>query len=188
MIIGFVIVIHFIFLSGQFPDGYFIKNVSQPIRKLVFDPILNLGFSGTINSIIFNISLCVIVPALLIFLISRQKSGYYINRITLKILFLLFILYLPVILFGPKPIHEIIPDLPNYLFIAAIPEEILYRGFLQSRIEKEFRNPTNAILLSSLIFGFMHLPINIKMYGEVTGIAACIGNNAFGGLFLGYLF
>lgn len=188
VIIGFIIVIHFISICGQFPDSYLIKNATQPIRTLVYEPILNLGFSGTVNSIIMSIIICVIIPALLIFLISRQKSGFYISRINLKILFLLLILFLPIYLSGYKSVNEIISEIPYYLFIAAIPEEFLYRGILQSRLEKKFKNPVNAILLSSLIFGFMHLPINIKTYGEVTGLATCIGNNAFGGLFLGYLF
>lgn len=188
IIIGFVILIHLISLFGQFPDNYILKIITQPIRTFLHEAIGTIGYSGVINAILFNNIICVILPFILIFLIIRQKSGYYINRINFKILFLLLLLYFPIMLFGYKSFDEIISDLPYYLMIAAIPEEFLYRGFLQSRLEKVFKNPVNAILISSLIFGLMHLPINIKMYGEVTGFATCIGNNAFGGLFIGYLF
>ncbi|MDZ7859773.1 MAG: CPBP family intramembrane glutamic endopeptidase [Candidatus Krumholzibacteriota bacterium] len=188
LIIGLVIIVHLVSVFGQFPDSYSLKSMTDPIRTTLHKQIWELGYSGKINAIIYNFIVCVILPLTLIFLVSKQKTGFYFKRINLKILLLLLLLYFPIILFGYKSYNEIISDIPYYLFIAAIPEEILYRGFLQSRLEKKLKNPVNAILISSLIFGFIHLPINIKMYGEVTGFATCIGNNAFGGLFLGYLF
>ena len=188
LVIGLIIVFHFISLSGQLPDGNTFKMITIPVRIFLHDIFSNTGLAKTGNSIVLNSIICVILPFLLISLISWKKSGYYNNMFHGKILFYLFLLYLPIYLFGYKSLNEIIAEVPYYLFMAAIPEEVLFRGFLQSRLEKLFKNPVNAILLASLVFGLMHIPINIKMYGGLIGIATCIGNNAFGGLFIGYLF
>lgn len=188
LIIGIIVVLYFLILSGQFPQTNLLNKLSEPIRYFFYETIINFGFSSSINSIIVNNVIAVIIPLLILLIFTKQAKEFYINKLNIKILILLTLLYLPIIIFGQKPINEIVAELPIYLFIAAIPEEFLFRGFLQSRLESAFKNPVNAILLASVIFGLIHLPINIKMYGETVGIATCIGNNAFGGLFIGYLF
>lgn len=188
LIIGIIIVLYFLILSGQFPQANLLNKLSEPIRYFFYETIMELGFSSTTNSLIVNNTVAVIIPLLLLFIFTRQAKEFYIDKLNVKILILLTLLYLPIIIFGQKSINEIAAELSIYLFIAAIPEEILFRGFLQSRLESAFKNPVNAILLASLIFGLIHLPINIKMYGETVGIAVCIGSNTFGGLFIGYLF
>lgn len=50
------------------------------------------------------------------------------------------------------------------------------------------RDPATAIVVASLAFGLMHLPINTLNYGLLTGLSFCIGINAVGGCFLGYLY
>ncbi len=164
------------------------NKLSEPIRYFFYETIMKLGFSSTANSIIVNNVVAVIIPLSLLLIFVKQTKEFYIDKLNIKILIFLTLLYLPIIIFGQKPINEIATELSIYLIIAVIPEEFLFRGFLQSRLESAFKNPVNAILLASLIFGLIHLPINIKMYGETVGIAVCIGSNAFGGLFIGYLF
>jgi membrane protease YdiL (CAAX protease family) len=39
---------------------------------------------------------------------------------------------------------------------AGVTEEIIFRGYLQPRLEKIFRNPYAAILISSFLFGLIH--------------------------------
>ena len=188
IIIGITVVLYFLILSGQFPHTSFFYKISEPIRHLFYGTIMKLGFSSTANSIIVINVVAVIIPLLLLLIFAKQAKAFYIDKLNVRILIFLILLYLPIFIFGQKSINNIIAELPIYLFIAAIPEEFLFRFFLQSRLESAFNKPVNAILLASIIFGLIHLPINIKMYGVTVGIATCIGNNAFGGLFIGYLF
>ena len=188
IIIGIIIILYFFILSGQFPQTNILFKISEPIRLFFYETIWKLGFSSTANSIIVNNIVAVIIPLLLLLIFTKKAKEFYIDRVNIKILLFLTLLYLPIIIFGQKPFNIIVTALPIYLLIAAIPEEFLFRGFLQSRLESAFKKPANAILLASVIFGLMHLPINIKMYSEFVGLATCIGNNAFGGLFIGYLF
>ncbi|MCB0402360.1 MAG: CPBP family intramembrane metalloprotease [Flavobacteriales bacterium] len=188
LIIGLIVILYFLVLSGQFPQTSLLNKLSEPVRHFFYEPIMILGFSSTVNSILVNNAIAVIIPLLLLLVFTKQTKEFYVDKLNVRILILLTLLYLPIIIFGQKPVDEIVAELPIYLFIAVIPEEFLFRGFLQSRLESAFKNPLNAILLTSIIFGLIHLPINIRMYGETVGIATCIGNNAFGGLFIGYLF
>ena len=162
LIIGIIVVLYFLILSGQFPQTNLLNKLSEPIRYFFYETIINFGFSSSINSIIVNNVIAVIIPLLILLIFTKQAKEFYINKLNIKILILLTLLYLPIIIFGQKPINEIVAELPIYLFIAAIPEEFLFRGFLQSRLESAFKNPVNAILLASVIFGLIHLPINCK--------------------------
>ena len=187
VIIG-AILLNFFILSGQFSKDTFLFKLSKPIRHFFFESVGVLHFNPTITSIIVNNITAVILPLSLLLLVKARLSKNVFNKEHIRILTGLFLLYLPVIIFSGKSLYQVLSYLPVYLFLAAIPEEILYRGLLQTRLESVLQNPVNAIVLSSFIFGLMHLPINIKMYGNLMGFAGCIGNNAFGGLFIGYLY
>lgn len=188
VIVSGAVALNFLILSGQFSKESHLFRISEPVRKFFFGILERFGFSPTINSIIINNLTAVFIPILLLMLLKKIdiKAGF--KKPELKIITLLFLLYLPIILFGEKSLEQVIYYLPVYLFIAAIPEEILFRGLLQTKLENRFGKPVNAIILASIIFGLMHLPVNIKMYGNLVGVASCIGNNAFGGLLIGYLY
>jgi membrane protease YdiL (CAAX protease family) len=50
-----------------------------------------------------------------------------------------------------------------YFFLGAgLPEELLFRGILQSRVEALVKNPAWAVYLAALVFGASHLPINLS--------------------------
>lgn len=50
-----------------------------------------------------------------------------------------------------------------YFFLGAgLPEEFLFRGILQSRLEVLLKNPIWGLYLASFIFGMSHLPINLS--------------------------
>lgn len=186
--IFFFIFVHFTLLSGQFPQDYFLNKITSPFRFEFYSFMSHLGVSTKLAPIIINNIVCVVLPMVIIYMITKKNDLKKYFRIDIKILFLLFLLYLPVILFSGKSFQEIINYLPYYLFVAVIPEEILFRVYLQSRLLNKLKNPTNAILISSILFGLIHLPINTKMYGDGLGLLVCFGSNAFGGLLLGYLF
>jgi uncharacterized protein len=48
-----------------------------------------------------------------------------------------------------------------YFFGAGLPEEFLYRAFLQTRLEAVLRRPIWAVWLASFIFGLSHIPIDL---------------------------
>ena len=48
-----------------------------------------------------------------------------------------------------------------YFFGAGLPEEFLYRAYLQTRLEAILRRPIWAVWLASFIFGLSHVPIDL---------------------------
>ena len=48
-----------------------------------------------------------------------------------------------------------------YFFGAGLPEEFLFRAFLQTRLEAILRHPLWAVWLASFIFGLSHIPIDL---------------------------
>ncbi|HEY9151726.1 MAG TPA: CPBP family intramembrane glutamic endopeptidase [Anaerolineales bacterium] len=48
-----------------------------------------------------------------------------------------------------------------YFFGAGLPEEFLFRAFLQTRLEAILRRPLWAVWLGSFIFGLTHIPIDL---------------------------
>jgi uncharacterized protein len=48
-----------------------------------------------------------------------------------------------------------------YFFGAGLPEEFLFRAFLQTRLEALLRRPLWAVWLASFIFGLSHVPIDL---------------------------
>lgn len=60
------------------------------------------------------------------------------------------------------------------LFIAAIPEELFFRGYLQTRLEKKW-NRLSAILVTNLLFTAWHLPSRYLLSAGVEGHAGELG-------------
>lgn len=77
---------------------------------------------------------------------------------------------------------------------AGFTEEFLFRGFIQTRLEKLTRSPWLAVPVASLLFGLFHLPyayLNPRWpsYGDWGAAwAAALGNGVPGGLLLGALY
>ncbi len=74
---------------------------------------------------------------------------------------------------------------------AGLPEELLFRGMLQSRFEILFKQPVVAIFLGAFVFGASHLPIDLHNAGIEHWQDAVINAFTFQmgiGLALGYAF
>ena len=54
----------------------------------------------------------------------------------------------------------------EYFFAAGLPEEVLFRAFLLTRLEAWLRNPSWALFAASVIFGLTHLPINYLVFTD----------------------
>ena len=74
------------------------------------------------------------------------------------------------------------------LFISAVPiasfaEEIMFRGYLQQILEKEWKNITKAVLISSLFFAIVHLIpfwlIQIYLLGMIMGYLSWRTNSIY---------
>ena len=52
----------------------------------------------------------------------------------------------------------------EYFFAAGLPEEVIFRAILLTRLEAWLRNPAWALLVSSVLFGLSHLPINYLVF------------------------
>ncbi|HZD03969.1 MAG TPA: type II CAAX endopeptidase family protein [Longimicrobiales bacterium] len=78
--------------------------------------------------------------------------------------------------------------------LAGLTEEVLFRGFLQTRLERLLHSRWGAVLLASMLFGLYHLPyayLNPRWpshgdWGAAWG--AALGNGVPGGLVLGALY
>lgn len=139
-----------------------------------------------------------IIPAI-VFVISRKMPflrAFRLNRITLPILFYSLLLVLPIMvlsdeldriiaLFFPLPswfdvgdllaIHSIWDGLlviGNGVIVAAIAEEMLFRGLIQRSLE-HLQDIATAIALSAIIFSLFHFNIwwmiQITLLGLVLG-------------------
>lgn len=59
-----------------------------------------------------------------------------------------------------------------FYFGAGLPEELLFRGILQTRLETLLKNPIWGLYLASFIFGASHLPINLSNASADNWISA----------------
>lgn len=59
-----------------------------------------------------------------------------------------------------------------FFFGAGLPEELLFRSILQTRLEVLLKNPIWGLYLASLVFGASHLPINLSNTSANNWISA----------------
>lgn len=81
-----------------------------------------------------------------------------------------------------------IPLLLIYSLFFAIPEEIIFRGIIQTYIRNQLTNAQIAIMLSSLIFGAVHLPngakgISFSKWNWQFAVIAFLGGLIFGSIY-----
>jgi len=84
---------------------------------------------------------------------------------------------------GPQiPISEFLLSALGIFFLIAIPEELLFRGIIQNFLEKTFRKPAFALIVTSLIFGAAHLnngPRPDWRYFLLASLAGLFYGNAY---------
>lgn len=166
-------------------------------------PFLTSGLAGTFGDYYFFVSalidfLIILIPILLIEKIRNSKPFYFLSlNFTKKtfgelkrgflyalIPFLLILIVLK--LFGEVQIDNKFQFSLIFLlqifavFISALQEEILFRGWLQKNLSLKF-NPVISILLTSLIFSFLH-SLN-PGYTILAGV-----NTLLAGILFGFMF
>jgi uncharacterized protein len=157
---------------------------------IIYFPIPILGatqFNQDVwYSIVFKIFLLLILPSLIYFV----KWGYRIEDLLLGIKpttlnILASILFLSIGFFlNASHLKGIQENMNNFedkwirlavgtimpLFMAALPEELFFRGYLQTRLEKKW-NRFMAILMSTTLFTAWHLPSRYLLSHGVEGQA-----------------
>jgi membrane protease YdiL (CAAX protease family) len=75
------------------------------------------------------------------------------------------------------------------ILVNALPEELFFRGLLLPRLERVLDSPSNALILSTLLFNALHVPIEI-VHGTSSLIAllGVLGISYPSGLMWGYLY
>lgn len=202
ILIVFVIAFVFFLLLNQYPDSKVANNpvtilfvrVISWIVSILIEPLLNiLEYIGVKGEILddFNVGLTntlgfVLIPLLFLIPFARKRQDYGFKSFDWRLMICLFLLYTPFLLLKEYSFSFLAAYFVAYLFIG-FSEEFLFRSLLQTRLESFFNNKLNAIVIASIIFGIIHIPINSKMYGWPLSLAFCMGVNAFGGLLNGYI-
>lgn len=134
---------------------------------LIVLPLLHLGFCDDLMDTIIPKSIEMVVAPLALFLALR----YTFPRLGLG---------LPVRVWVPSllpilalVVEGLIRQHPNALLTqtgcfylgAGLPEEFLFRGLLQSRLEAFIRRPVWGLFLGAFVFGVSHLPIDLHGAG-----------------------
>jgi uncharacterized protein len=125
------------------------------IWKYRFRDVL-LGIEPTIKNILSSI---------IFFFFGFILNASHINSIIQHVSF-----------FDDAPLR-IILGIMMPLFVAAIPEELYFRGFLQTRLEKKL-DRISSILITNLLFAAWHLPSRYLLSVGVEGMAGDWGQVA----------
>lgn len=200
LLVGAVVALHLILLLGIFPHPEIAEN---PVTAVFHRP-----FGGTIRAVksllvsfdlyraaataiaicVAQVTFLVILPLVLLLPLSRRAEDYGLRGFDVRLWLVLSAFYVPAFVHSLDRYESLLAGSLVYFFMAALPEEFLYRALLQARLERVCRDGLTAVVIASLVFGLMHLPINSQAYGWPTGLAFCLGQNAFGGFLAGYLF
>ncbi len=128
-----------------------------------------------LNRFIFYIpiSLITILPAIVIAFLRRQglasigiKKNNMLKSILLGILFAIPLI-LPTIFIGISKgydfanIEDIIWEFLYYLLCIGFVEELVFRGFIQTRIRGLIKNKKLSVVIVGLMFGFLHIPFQM---------------------------
>jgi len=63
------------------------------------------------------------------------------------------------------PVTHILSRFGYQLLFIAFAEEVLFRGYIQTRLYGMFKNEVSAILIGALLFAVMHLPVMLVLNG-----------------------
>ena len=126
-------------------------------------PSFGMNFcSGSGDIVILKMAEMVVIPFLLLVVlkyplaqmgISWNKPAWLIALIPIMALIALGLSH--------PPLGQFVTSSACYFFGAGLPEEFLFRVFLQTRLEAVLHRPLWALWLASFIFGLTHIPIDL---------------------------
>ena len=146
---------------------FYTKKHTKPLLNLKFKDNLKWNLTGIVSGVLYPF---VQYPLISIYnLISKgtHKIGYKFDG------------YLDFLSFNAVNFISTIMLIP-------IAEELFFRGLIQSKLQEKL-NPIFSIIISSILFGFMHLKLENLMLNEPINFQLTY-ITFFGGLILGTLF
>ncbi|RKE81931.1 CPBP family intramembrane glutamic endopeptidase [Chryseobacterium sp. AG363] len=182
-------------LTGKYAVGILLTFTILAAAMLYAFPAVTriTGIKGIteVNFFLSRITLWIILILVFLYTIFVEKSAFLLKEETKysaafyvkTVLSLYFICLIgggilnAVILFFieekiSNKLLNLVPIFRNNYFLviftcltAAIVEELLMRGYVQSRLEKIYNNPTVAIVISSVLFGILH-----STYGTISQV------------------
>ena len=143
----------FVWFSNPIP---FLLGFLLPALVLIYankTPRASLGIKTRKTDLILVFSLCPLYAILVFFLtgwteLSTSLQYYSPDFIETAL--------------AQLPI-AILVSIPSILFIAAIPEEFMFRALIQESLS-EHTDDARSVLITSLIFGLSHIPSNYFLY------------------------
>lgn len=135
------------------------------IREIVFK-LCNIGFKVWILDMMYNASISIVlelIPFVILFMLCGygfKKMGFVFNnfRLIFVLLGVTIILGLPFKVLFRQPFNITILTLFIQIFINALPEELMFRGYLLPRFEAVFKNSINALVVVAILFNVSHIP------------------------------
>lgn len=129
------------------------------ISTLFTGPVYDFFYNG-----VYGLALSVAVPLYLLIKNKEDFSSVGFKRIGLRqiIVLIIFDLFsiggqlIPRMAQGEKIAWQLLPICVMPLIMSTIFEEFLFRGFVQTRVEKSY-GPIIAIIVSACMFAFYHL-------------------------------
>lgn len=121
----------------------------------------------------YQINVALAVICVIIVLIRKQKlKSIGFDKIEIKksfvfgivlALFIFLVDFIPGYLAGYEmlPLAKLFSNFLYYFFIIALVEEIVFRGFIQTRIYGIIKNPILSILVTAFLFMTMHIPFQM---------------------------
>ena len=136
----------------------------------------------------------IILPLIIMFMPQILNYHIYLTNFPTAIIIFLFSVFAFLILFRKKMDNKVILDKKKipliilYSLIIAFSEELIFRGLIQGYFQNLLGNLLFPILISSAIFGLVHLPngskgLSPKLWNWKFALLAFIA-----GLLLGFLF
>lgn len=154
------------------------------LSALYFRQFLKLIHIDHVNALFFSsLLMWVILGLIFIYCLKFEKQklllwpeknhpAFYILKSIIALMLILLvgaaIIGITLKLFGFNPdskkLHDIVTSLRNNkvlaIFIsltAGVTEELIFRGYLISRLQLFFKNSTTTIIISSILFGILHI-------------------------------
>lgn len=153
VLVSIVYMVYFyVFCSLSYENGWLISTK-------------DISFSNVGVSLINDLGNMWVLPFILLLVYRKRlvELGFRKSKVSV-VLLLIYILFF--ILHGDYSIRGFYRAF-FYLFIVALPEEIIYRGYVYNDLKKYGR--VSAVIISGVVFGIIHAILPSVMAGEGMG-------------------
>ncbi|MCF0146850.1 MAG: CPBP family intramembrane metalloprotease [Clostridium sp.] len=173
ILIGIIYIIYFYtFLNFVYKKGLLIS-----LKDVYLSNIGTMLLIDFINMLLFPLAIIIFYRR------NLEDLGFIKSKLAIVLLFIYGLFFLLHSDYTIRGIYEAF----FYLFIVALPEEIIYRGYIYNFLKKH--NRIFAIIISGILFGIMHsiLP-SIMSESNISTMIKDMLSQIGGGILGGYIF